>query len=107
MIYNVNLTETAMKDLEEIVSYISDNDSIDRATDLYRRLKSACFKLEKFPHRGHIPTEIKFSGSQNFLEIIYDLYRIIYEIREDAVFVHSVLDGRRNIQEILNERILR
>ena len=31
----------------------------------------------------------------------------IDEINNDIIYVHSVLDGRRNVQEILSNRILR
>jgi len=50
---------------------------------------------------------LRQTGINNYLEIHYKSYRIIYEIEENLVYIHSVLDGRRNIQEILNNRILR
>ncbi len=40
-------------------------------------------------------------------EIHYKPYRILFEINNDIIYVHSVLDGRRNVQEILSNRILR
>jgi hypothetical protein len=35
------------------------------------------------------------------------VYRIIYQIVGLDVFVHAVLDGRRDIQELLYQRLIR
>ena len=41
-----------------------------------------------------------------FREVLFKPYRIIYEVVKTQVYVHCVLDGRRNIQDLLQERIL-
>jgi len=87
--------------------FVSVNDSIHSANKLLDGLEAACFKLEKYPARGHIPPELRQTGIKNYLEIHYKPYRIIYEIEGNLVYIHSVLDGRRNIQEVLNNRVLR
>ena len=40
-------------------------------------------------------------------EDIFKPYRIIYQIVGRKVFIHCVLDGRRNLQDILERRLLR
>ena len=40
-------------------------------------------------------------------EDIFDIYGVIYQIVGNKVFIHCVLDGRRNLQEILERRMLR
>jgi toxin ParE1/3/4 len=42
-----------------------------------------------------------------YREITVKVYRIIYQIIETDVFIHCILDGRRNIPEILQQRNLR
>jgi toxin ParE1/3/4 len=42
-----------------------------------------------------------------FREIHFKPYRIIYQIIDKRVFVHCVLDGRRDLQELLERRMLR
>jgi toxin ParE1/3/4 len=54
-----------------------------------------------------VPEELRGTGIKKYLGIHYKPYRIIYEVKKEIVYIHSVLDGRRNIQEILSERILR
>gem|GEM_PF-1558320 len=34
-------------------------------------------------------------------------YRIIYRIQDERVFVHCMIDGQRNMQELFIERSLR
>ncbi len=105
--YRVIIDPLAKADLKELFLFVSVNDSIHSANKLLDGLEEACYKLEKYPERGHIPPELRQTGIKNYLEIHYKPYRIIYEVEENQVYIHSALDGRRNIQEILNNRILR
>ncbi len=107
MKYKVIIDPQAKQDLKEIFSYVFVNDSFEIANKLLDGIEQTCFKLERFPERGHIPEELRITGIKRFYEIHYKPYRIIYEIENNVVYIHSVLDGRRNITEILGERILR
>ena len=59
------------------------------------------------PERGHIPPELERIGVFGFREIHFKPYRIVYEIERKGVFIHCVLDGRRDLQELLESRLLR
>jgi toxin ParE1/3/4 len=107
MKYKVIIDPLAKVDLKEIFLYIATNDSVQSANKLLDALEETCYKLEKYPDRGHIPPELRTTGIKSYLEIHYKHYRIIYEIENNLVYVHSVIDGRRNIQEILSNRFLR
>ena len=105
--YKAVIDPQARLDLKEIFIFVATNESIQSANKLLDALEATCYKLEKYPERGHIPPELRQTGIKNYQEIHYKPYRIIYEIEGNLVYIHSVLDGRRNIQEILNNRILR
>ena len=107
MKYKVIIDPRAKLDLKEIFIYVAVNDSIQSANKLLDVLEETCFKLEKYPERGHIPPELRPTGIKNYIEIHYKPYRIIYEIEKDLIYIHCVIDGRRNIQEILSNRLLR
>lgn len=107
MKFKVVFDPLAKLDLKEIFLYVAVNDSIQSANKLLDALEETCYKLEKYPGRGHIPPELKTTGIKSYLEIHYKPYRIIYEIENSLVYIHSVIDGRRNIQEILSNRFLR
>ncbi len=105
--YKVLIDPQAKQDLKEIFIYVALNDGISMADKLLDAIEKTCYKLEEYPERGHIPQELKLTGIKRYLEIHYKPYRIIYEIDKGLVYIHSILDGRRNIQEILSERLLR
>ncbi len=105
--YKVLIDPQAKRDLEEIFYYVAVNDNISDAEKLLEALEKACFKLEEYPQRGHIPAELLQTGIKRYLEIHYKFYRIIYEVENKTVYIHAVLDSRRNIQDLLSERLLR
>jgi toxin ParE1/3/4 len=107
MKYKVIIDPQAKLDLKEIFIYLALNDSIQSANKLLDALEETCFKLEKYPERGHIPPELRLTGIKKYLEIHYKSYRIIYEIEKNLIYIHCVIDGRINIQEILSNRFLR
>jgi len=107
MKYKVIIDPQAKLDLKEIFIYVAVNDSIQSANKLLDALEETCSKLERIPERGHIPPELRPTGIKKYLEIHYKPYRIIYEIEKNIIYIHCVIDGRRNIQEILSNRFLR
>jgi toxin ParE1/3/4 len=105
--YKVLIDPQAKQDLKELFIYVALNDGTSMADKLLDGIEKTCYKLEEYPERGHIPQELKLTGIKRYLEIHYKPYRIIYEIDKRLIYIHAVLDGRRNIQEILSERLLR
>ena len=103
----VNITNSAGEGLYEIYLYVYLNDSELKAEKIFYKLYEKCKSLQSFPDRGHIPAELSLLGMTDFLEITYKPYRIIYQIISKTVFVHCVLDGRRDMQKLLHERLLR
>jgi len=107
MKYQVFLVQDAEDDIFSIYSYISKKDSIAHASYVYNKLQDACYSLEHFPFRGHIPLELNTIDVRGFLQIHFKPYRIIYQVQENKIFIHCVLDGRRELQELLQNRLLR
>jgi len=107
MNYKLLIDPLSKKDILEIYNYAAINDSAEKAKKLLENLEETYLKLEKLPERGHIPEELRGTGIKRFLEIHYKPYRIIYEIIDNIVYLHCVLDGRRNMQELLSNRLLR
>jgi len=105
--FKVNFIVDAEEDLLEIYKYVYQNDSEDNAEKLYDNLYKKCLTLQVFPKRGRILPELKLLEIEDFLEVFYKPYRIIYQINQDEVFIHCILDGRREIQKLLQERLLR
>jgi toxin ParE1/3/4 len=107
MSYRVYLTQEAEKDLLDVHAFVAVHDSPDKADVLLERLESTCADLTRLPHRGHVPPELKRVGVESYRELHFKPYRVIYEIVGQQVFVHAVLDGRRDLQSWLERRQLR
>ena len=107
MKYKVNFLSAAEEDLFKIYKYVRLNDSKADANKLFDKLYEKCIKLKNYPERGHCPPELQFLEIYDFLEIHFKPYRIIYQVTGRQVFVHCILDGRRDMQKLLQERLLR
>lgn len=107
MKYKVQIIEDAEQDLFDLYSYIALTDSPAKAGELIDQLELFFRKLETTPHRGRIPPELKRIGVDQYRELIFKVYRIIYQIQSNNVFIHCILDSRRDLQEYLEQRLLR
>ena len=107
MKYRIHIITDAEDDLFEIYNYVAANDSTAKAENLLNKLEDTCKKLTTYPERGHIPPELERIGVGNYREIHYKPYRIIYQVIENDVYVHCILDGRRDLKDLLEERLIR
>jgi toxin ParE1/3/4 len=105
--YNLFFSAAAEDDLFEIYKYVFEHDCEANADRLIAKLRAQCKKLQTTPARGHTPPELREIGVMEFLEISIKPFRIIYQILGSDVFVHCVLDGRRDMQALLRERMFR
>lgn len=102
--YKVVWAITAETDLKEIVNYIA-IDSPENALRIFRKIKKNASNLYNIPERCRIVPELKEQGIMQYRELIVNSWRIIFRIAEKKVYVLSVLDSRRNIEDILLERL--
>lgn len=102
--YFVNFIEQAEIDLYNLYCYIALNDSEAAADHLFNKIVSKCLKLDCLPERGNYPKELQRIGILEFRELNIKPYRIIYQLIDDSVFVHAILDGRRNLEDYILER---
>lgn len=103
----VSLTEDAFRDLEGLYSYIATHDSFQKADFVLQKLEASFNSLSQFPDRGSYPKELLSLGIREYREIYFKPYRIIYRVIEKNVYIYFITDGRRNIQDLLEERLLR
>lgn len=103
----VVLSAPALADLLDINDYYLCEVSDRVANGIIDGLEAAVNNLAEFPDRGSIPKELLALGIRQYRHIIENPYRIIYEILTDQIVVHAILDGRRDMQSLLMQRILR
>ena len=103
--YKVIWSNIAEKDLRNIIEYIADENLLN-AQKILKKIKEKASSLYLFPNRGRLVPELKDQGILQYRELIHSPWRIIYRISENKVYVLSVLDARRNIEDILLKRLL-
>jgi toxin ParE1/3/4 len=102
--YRVVWSNVAENDLRNIIEYIAD-ESPSNALKIFKSIKQRASMLFSFPERGRIVPELRDQGILQYREIIISPWRILYRISERHVYVLSVLDSRRNIEDILLKRL--
>ena len=102
----VEWAATARDDLEEIIGYILARDPLN-ALKVLDRIEAKARTLDHMPQRGRIVPELKFHGVTTYRELQTHPWRLVYRVDEGAVWVVSLLDGRRQLDDLLLERFLR
>ena len=107
MPFKVLLSADAERDIEDIYRYVARHDAVEKADGLLVALEETCHSLSELPERGNTPKELQPLGMTEFREIRYKPYRVIYRIIGRRVVVYCVLDGRRDMQSLLQRRLMR
>ena len=107
MAFRVVLVDHAERDIEDIHGYVAQNDSVARADRLLDALEELCNSLAELPEHGNAPQELRDLGITEYREVRYKPYRVIYRIIGDEVVIHCVIDGRRDMESLLQRRLLR
>ena len=106
MSFTVYLTNGAAHDLEEIYEYIALRDVPGKADYVLTQIEKTFLSLSESPDRGVYPKELSCLGIREFREIFFKPYRIIYSSKGRNVYILLIVDGRRNLQALLQRRIL-
>ena len=102
----VLLTEDAAGDLRYIYTYVAEHDSPKKAEYVLDWIEKKFINLGEQPKRGVFVKELLDLGIRDFREIFFKPYRIIYRIDSDKIYVYFIADGRRDMQTLLQRRIL-
>ncbi len=103
--YSVLWTEVAEKDLREIIAFIA-GDNVPNALHVLENIRDKASTLYAFPERGRVVPELQSSGIFIYRELIISPWRLLYRIADRNVYVTAVLDSRRNVEEILLQRLI-
>ena len=94
MVKSVRWSEEALADIDGIAEFIS-RDSLQYAQQVVERLFELSDGIVEQPLAGRIVPEIE---NENIRERFLYSYRLIYEVREDEVFVLAVIHGKRLLE---------
>ncbi len=106
MAYQVYLTDDAAYDLEDLYDYIESHDAPEKADYVLGKIEEIFSSLADNPERGAYPGELSAIGLREYREIDFKPYRIIYRVMAKQVYVMVIADGRRDMQTLLQRRLL-
>jgi toxin ParE1/3/4 len=106
MPFSVLLTDGAARDLGELYDYIAQHDSPRKAEAVLDKVESLFEKLAELPECGSYPKELIALGIREYRQIFFKPYRIIYRVIDKKVYVLLIADGRRDMQTLLERRLL-
>ncbi|MCC6846942.1 MAG: type II toxin-antitoxin system RelE/ParE family toxin [Deltaproteobacteria bacterium] len=100
----VEWSPVAVTDLEDILDFIARRESPERARLVHAGVARRIASLTKHPLRGRIVPELKRIGVTAFRELVVAPYRIFFRIDGPLVGIVGILDGRRDIADLLAMR---
>ena len=102
--YKILWADVASQDLSDIIEYIAIENPAN-ALKILQKIRKMASILHSLPERGRVVPELQDQGILIYREIVTAPWRIIYRISDKNVYVLSVLDARRNIEDILLKRL--
>jgi len=104
--YSVIWAPEAILDLKEIVNYIKSNHP-QNAKSIYSKIKVAAKNLKKNPTKGPLVPELYELGIVTYRQITVTPWRVLYRVENIEVRVLLIVDGRRDLQDLLLRRLIR
>lgn len=105
-INKVIVSQFAEDDLNEIVEYyflLSQN----YVEKIISEFEENIMSLKKHPRSVRVVPELEKQGILHYRELIQGYYRIVYEISDDKVIIHTIIDGRRNFEDLIISKLSR
>jgi len=104
--FDIIIPAVVKQDIEEIILYYY-QDRREYAHSLFNTIYSKIQSLKKWPAKGKIVTELEKNNITGIREILESHYRIVYRIEKHNVIILTVIDGRRNVEDVLIKKLKR
>ena len=104
--YRIIWAPIAIVDLEEILTYIAQHDSVAAAESVYAKISARIETLRFYPRRCRIVPELRNLGVREYRELVVSPYRVFFRFPEKTVQIVAALDDRRDLEELILKRLL-
>ena len=105
MPFDIVWTKRAEADLNSTYDYIAADDKF-KADSVARQIISAVESLREMPGRARYVPELLRKNIATYRELLVSVWRVIIYIGDDKVYVLGIIDGRRNAEDILFNRLV-
>lgn len=107
MSFSVVFLKSAEQDINELKHYIIRRFGSETWQSTLGKLQESVRTIQTQPYAGRVPDELRALDPGQYRQIISGMNRMIYEIRQDTIYIHIVCDNRRDLQGLLNRRMMR
>lgn len=107
MTLQVVFLESAERDLQDLRHYLTKSFGIRSWQTSYRKIKETVNLIRQFPLEGRIPAELESLNLTQYRQRLSGMNRIIYEARQQTIYIHIICDARRDMRTLLTRRLLR
>ncbi|TVQ28296.1 MAG: type II toxin-antitoxin system RelE/ParE family toxin [Spirochaetaceae bacterium] len=104
---NIAWSSNAAADFEDIVGWILDDHSARHAESFVDSIDTEIRQLEGQPRSGRVIPELERQNITKYREVVVSPWRVFYSVEAERILILAVIDGRRNIEDILLRRNLR
>ena len=106
MVYSIVWSTDATDEVLEIVAFQKEKYGARKALEIYNKLHEKVVATKSVPESGRVVPELTALGITEIRELIENPWRILYQVADNRIDVISVIDGRRNFEEILYRKIM-
>jgi toxin ParE1/3/4 len=103
--FRVDWADVAKRDLLAIIDYLVERNP-EAAGSTLDKLERRAAALRRSPERGRVIPELARLQLRQYRELIVPPYRLVYRVAGRRVLVLGVLDSRRNLEDLLLERLI-
>lgn len=107
MTSRVVFLKSAEQDLKELRRYVVREFGNETWQASLARIRDCVKNIGAFPIGGSVPDELERLNLTQYRQVVAGMNRIIYEVRQDAIYIHIVCDIRKDMQSLLARRLLR
>ncbi|MBE0473929.1 type II toxin-antitoxin system RelE/ParE family toxin [Rhodoferax sp.] len=98
---------SAELDLQDLRAYIVKDFSAATWQKTFKQIKASVRNLASFPLLGTVPDELQTLNLTQYRQVLSGQNRIIYEVRQETIYIHLVVDARRDLLSFLLRRLVR
>jgi toxin ParE1/3/4 len=106
MKYKIIWSKDAGEELIEIITWYKYNAGKNTAQKIYSRINAQIKRLKDMPGIRKPVQLLKDIGINDYRQIIQEHWIIYYKVERECIKIISVIDGRRNLEEILYKKII-
>jgi len=99
-------SKDAKNELADIIRYIKQNTGKSTAEKIKTRFFEEIHKIAEYPQIRRISPALSDFGINHIFQLNVKPWIVYYKLEIGIILILSIIDGRRNLEEILHEKII-